>query len=412
MSNQLEGTGDPQPQELAPFRPFTKQFLPEIWIIIIPFLSDRSDLKSCSLTNRLLHHLTIPLIWTRFTLHLTRHHQFNLVEHLSSIIDNPRRARYISALRVLFLQAELESDAAIAKPSMNSPLSAEPSIFSSSAITGMIKSVLSLLPNVTYLTVVRVDRDSLGAYYPHFSSDTSVTASREDGKAIEAVDPLEQTVLRSLESWSSTIKTLRTNISLAQVCLSSTFPIHSLVLSDPTIRGEYKSLGRHMGQLSTPIRILEVEKMTLFYLTIIVIGIKHGGLCPNLQVIVHSSQGLEQKAALQKQVQTIKFLYHSFNARQPIHTFVLRVTDYPHDIWTGSEAPSTFASDLASSRLSLFEGRSPPPRVILELGTLGTPDFVCWIFIMESKDSWSYEREMNPTEVMIEREDHLYLSRN
>ncbi|KAF8284577.1 hypothetical protein DL93DRAFT_1376213 [Clavulina sp. PMI_390] len=57
------------------------------------------------------------------------------------------------------------------------------------------------------------------------------------------------------------------------------------------------------------------------------------------------------------------------------------------------------------------EGRSPLPRGITELGTLGAPNSVCRTFTMLFRNHWAYEREVNRVEEIREREDNLYLTR-
>ncbi|KAF8305471.1 hypothetical protein DL93DRAFT_2172578 [Clavulina sp. PMI_390] len=464
MSNQLQRMDQPRPQMIGHAESFKRQLFPEIWALILSYLPDRSDLKNCSLANHQLRDLTVPLIWTRFTLHLTVDRQFELMNHLSRIIQNPNRARYISNLRILFLEAELRSDIVITASAMTTPSVPETPQTRSSAINSIIEAIFSLLDNVGYLTIVRVDRTSLRTYYPQFSSDISEISTDEDYKDLNPPDHFSKIVFRTLEGWSTksklwglstvnvpfeavthflkglpslsslsmipsahdalqsgnpqplcflTLRSLRTNVHWAKTFLSSTSPTHSLTLLGTVSRSGDTIFDNRIEELPDPVKTLEVEKMSSLDLAMIVRSIKCSWVFPNLQVIVHSSHGTDRTIWLGTKSQTtgIRILYHCFRARQALHSFVLRVTDYPIGVWMGSESPGAFARALASSKMIEFEGRSPPPRVILELGTLGGREFVCWIFTMESRNQWTCRQEAGPIGDVDEREIYLYLNR-
>ncbi|KAF8305469.1 hypothetical protein DL93DRAFT_2172576 [Clavulina sp. PMI_390] len=461
MPHQLEFMDPPEVQTPAHAESCKRQFPPEIWVIVLSFIPDRSDLKRCSLTNHLINHLTLPLIWTRFTLHLTRSYPSDISEHLSSIINHPKRAQYISVLRVLFLEPELETDTTMAPSNMGSPPLMGASMITHSTITSMIEAIFSLLDNVEYLSVIQLDRGTVETYYPHVFSIAAEGSDHEIYTGRQFGEPLAHIVLRTLENWlpkskictlstvnvsfdalarllkapsslSSlsmnpppndslqldnshppalpTLRSLRTSIRWARAFLSSTPPTHSLVLLGAAPYNDNLILINGIVKLPWSVKILEGENMSLYYLTKIARTIKLRGLGPNIQAIVHSSHVLENRESLEKTARIIRILYHSLDISQPTPTFVLRVTNCPDELRTGSDLAEAFAHDLANGRMGVFESRSSPPRIILELGALGTPDFACWIFTMESTDRWAFQSEINTIEDVAAREDLLYLT--
>ncbi|KAF8305476.1 hypothetical protein DL93DRAFT_351275 [Clavulina sp. PMI_390] len=330
------------------------------------------------------------------------------------------------------------------------------------AVASTIEALFLLLDNVKQLTVIQVDRTTLEMYYLYLSNHFTEVSDQVEHRVPQDVESLTPTALRILEGWlpksklwelstinlpsdavaqllktpspisslsvippvqnsshpndiqplvSLTLRSLRTSVHWAQAFLSPTSPSHSLVLLDVLPLAGNGHLGRRMAELPSPVKILQAEKMTLFYLTMMVIGIHRGGTCPNLRVIVHSSRGIEEKGILETRRLTARLVYLSFNMHQSLHTYVLRIAHYPHQIWADLDAPSAFARDLAN-KMTALDGRSPPPRVILELGTLGTPDFVCWIFTTKSRNEWTCQKEDNVIEDSAEREDILYLNRS
>ncbi|KAF8305474.1 hypothetical protein DL93DRAFT_351536 [Clavulina sp. PMI_390] len=451
---------DPQPYIPASLKPFNQQFLPEIWAIIISFLSDRSDIQSCSRVNHQLNYLTLPLIWARFTLHLNFYREFDLSDHLSTIVNNPEKARHITALRVLFLEPKLESDLTITPSTISSHSLAASFGDITSTIVSMIETIFSLVENVKDLTIVQVDRGIFETYYPKFSSDIAGVFYHEAKQASQLEKPFAGTVLRLLEDWSPTpklcrlstvnvsfetvvhflqaksslsylsfvppkhnsvppdslqlpasltLRCLRTSDHWAQSFLTSTSPTHSLVLYRTLPNGRSNIPDLRLGKLSTPMKILQAEEMALFQITLLLMSGNSTESFSNLQVIVHSAR--KSAGAPDYLKLGVQMFQSMFGSEQSIHTCVLRVTDIPYPGWTTTEAPHVFARDL-TNRLAGLKGRSLPPRIIVEMGPLGTPRFVCWIFTMDSSACWTCQKEINIIQNMVDREDLLYLNRS
>ncbi|KAF8305466.1 hypothetical protein DL93DRAFT_351060 [Clavulina sp. PMI_390] len=326
--------------------------------------------------------------------------------------------------------------------------------------TSTIQAIFSLLDNVKQLSVVQVDRSLLWTYYPHFTSSPPAKSHQEEAESSHVVEPLAQTVLEILEDWAAkptlrelsivnvscealtrflkglsslsflsvtpptnealiwhnpqplvlpALRTLRTSIHWAQTFLSSVSPTHTLVLFDTEPYRRNFVTGSRLRQLPSLVRILQVEETSLSQLALMMMDLKRSGPRPNLSVIISSCRTLEEQT-LHVEELPIHELHPSFYPHASIHTCVLRVTHYSHVLWTSPEIPRAFARKLAS-KLAKLEGRTPLPRVIVELGILGTPDFICWIFTMESRDFWTFQKEVDPVQDAIEREDRLYLTR-
>ncbi|KAF8318441.1 hypothetical protein DL93DRAFT_2095216 [Clavulina sp. PMI_390] len=421
-------------------QPLRPQLLPELWAIILSCLLDRSDLKTCSLVNHQLNRLTLPFIWARFTLSLYPTPRIGLWDQLSTIIDDPKLAKYICSLRVLFLDPQTELGLA-AQSKLESPLPGN---------------------NVKDVTIVQVDRISDMPHPQGLPSNIAAISDREIEQALLDAEPLGQFVLQTLEGWLAKsrlhnlslvnipfetvnrllegpssvfslsmepqnheaklqhspqplalpgLRSLRTTVHWAQIFLSSNSPTHTLVLLNTDENGGNGVLGRHLRQTRSSIEILQMEAIALFRVPMLLSRVSQGGQYPDLKVFVHMSKGQEGLGPFYDQLDPLQGLCTVFASHQSIHTCVLRVNHYSRDLWTGREIPRTFEFDLALS-MTRLEGRFPAPRFILELGTLGKPDFVCWIFTMRSANRWTGQRETNPIEDIIQREDILYVTRN
>ncbi|KAF8313084.1 hypothetical protein DL93DRAFT_2228670 [Clavulina sp. PMI_390] len=456
LRTRMQAGDRPQTRNDMLLQTFGRQFLPELWDIIISFLPDRSDVKSLSLANHQLNRITLRLIWSRFTLRLYHGHRYDLVDHLSAITRDPQRARYITSLRVLFLDPDLESETTLARSYLGSS--------SRDPISAAIEAVFMLLDNVKYLTVVQISRNLVVAYLPPFSGLSGpITSGGTEQSFLVGVsdsESLVDPVLRALHGWLAVInlhklstvnisfeavvrflenqqsmlslsiissrqevwprhepqtlalpglRSLRTNIHWAPFFISPISPTHTLVLLDTHEDGGNSTLARHMKEVQSTVRILQAEEVAIYRLTFVLDDMRADGPHCSLNVIVYISRGVEGWGPLYNKKNPLQWLCIAFQSQESIHTCVLRQTHYSRALWTGREIPREFERDLASSMVTL-EQRSPAPRVIVELGTLGEPDFVCWIFTMASRKEWTGEREHNPINEAAERENILYLA--
>ncbi|KAF8284578.1 hypothetical protein DL93DRAFT_2174492 [Clavulina sp. PMI_390] len=463
-SDQFEPIEPFQLQAKAPLKPFKGCFPPELWVIIVSFVPHRPDLKNCSLTSHLLYHLALPSIWARFTIHLYHRNRKYLTEDLTFIINNPKIARCILDLQILFGDIEIGSEIATTNYSANSLPLNEPPKHTSSIAPSMIQTVFSHLSNVRYLTIAQVDPDRWppSIYRPSLPGGWEAAYEREEKRVQRVSESLVQSFQGILEQWLlesklyslrfenvlfqapahflkaplsisflsmsphvrgvfaephtqplilPALRGLRTSTEWARALLSSTSPTHTLVLFSISSSVGNEAIGRRMREVLSPVRILKVEA-SLLELTKMATDISSGGPCPNLEVIVLSPrvQGLRERESINEP--PITEISHLFSVHASIHTFVLQLAHYPPYFWSESDpsTPGDYA-DLLASGLEGFEGRFPPPRVILELGTLGMRNFMCWIFTMESQNHWTHQEDIDPIEDVTKREDILYLTR-
>ncbi|KAF8316344.1 hypothetical protein DL93DRAFT_2078069 [Clavulina sp. PMI_390] len=277
----------------------------------------------------------------------------------------------------------------------------------------MIGNIFNLLDNVKYLTVIPASRSSLARFPPPFADGSAPIDGPGKEQLFRTMRPVEEPVLDILEGWLGSspsrppVRNLRTTVHLAKTFLSSVSPTHTLVLIDGDSNGGNIAVGDRLRDTRSPVQILQTE--SYYTLTSMMTDIWRSGPCPNLKIMVDVSHGQEGWGPLYNDKYPLRGLCRAFRMHPSIHTCVLRTVLYSRSLWEGSDIPRAFELDL-SSRMAKLEGRSPPPRVIVELGTLGKPDFICWIFTMVSKDRWTRQKEEHPILDLMEREDLLYLS--
>lgn len=423
--------------------PFSQQFLPEIWAIVIEML-DRTDLLNCSVLSKELNRESSRLIWTGFTLPIFRSEHVSFDDISRYILDKPERGRSIKALTLHFMPAPLTREAALDLINVMSP---------------QLERTLELIPNATSvkILVMPLTRSSPPSGAINISS---LPYHLEGPGPTRALNTLEygNIMLRHIAKWMHdanivkfksihlpfhdlvplweacpslssisfrlpfdatedlgavlsddalpALNTLESSVYTAPRILSRTRPIVTLsLLGDTPIAGAHDRLVGRLRETNT-IRIIHCMSANTWMLAQAIKDLEP--TWSGLSVVSEKEHGLTNRGPHYDEAWFDSFgiLLRSISS---VHTYILRCTKFSVSDWSMPITVQHF-SDMLDNHVR------PPlnygcTRIILELGIHGTSQWRCWIFeYADSTGSWTSRRDNTQSVDLAARDHDLYLN--